>query len=441
MTNLILINKKIKPFKKKISISGDKSISIRCVLLASQAIGRSKITNLLESEDVINALKAIKKLGINFKKVKNNYFINGLGLNGFKPNKNIVINAGNSGTLARLIIGLLVDYKHKVKIIGDKSLSRRDFSRVTEPLKTFGANISSRDGKLPVIISGSEFLRPINYVENIGSAQCKSSVIFAALKTPGKTNIKAKKSRNHTEILLKNLKLPITITTNKNYDLISLNGQNNFDSFSYNVPGDISSASFFLVLTILANNSEIIIKNVNVNLSRFGIIKILNKMNCNIILKNKKKYKGETVADLYVKSVKNIKSISCPANWNSSAIDEYLVIFLVAARAKGISSFKKLSELNKKESPRLDIGLKFLNSIGIKTKRIGDNIKIYGNPNLKLENQYVIKDFMKDHRVFMMSCVAALTFGGKWKIYNKDSVNTSFPKFFKILKKIGARFI
>ena len=364
-----------------------------------------------------------------------------MGLNGFKPNKNIVINAGNSGTLARLIIGLLVDYKHKVKIIGDKSLSRRDFSRVTEPLKTFGANISSRDGKLPVIISGSEFLRPINYVENIGSAQCKSSVIFAALKTPGKTNIKAKKSRNHTEILLKNLKLPITITTNKNYDLISLNGQNNFDSFSYNVPGDISSASFFLVLTILANNSEIIIKNVNVNVSRFGIIKILNKMNCNIILKNKKKYKGETVADLYVKSVKNIKSISCPANWNSSAIDEYLVIFLVAARAKGISSFKKLSELNKKESPRLDIGLKFLNSIGIKTKRIGDNIKIYGNPNLKLENQYVIKDFMKDHRVFMMSCVAALTFGGKWKIYNKDSVNTSFPKFFKILKKIGARFI
>ena len=312
MTNLILINKKIKPLKKKISISGDKSISIRCVLLASQAIGRSKITNLLESEDVINALKAIKKLGINFKKVKNNYFINGLGLNGFKPNKNIVINAGNSGTLARLIIGLLVDYKHKVKIIGDKSLSRRDFSRVTEPLKTFGANISSRDGKLPVIISGSEFLRPINYVENIGSAQCKSSVIFAALKTPGKTNIKAKKSRNHTEILLKNLKLPITITTNKNYDLISLNGQNNFDSFSYNVPGDISSASFFLVLTILANNSEIIIKNVNVNLSRFGIIKILNKMNCNIILKNKKKYKGEKVADLYVKSVKNIKSISCP---------------------------------------------------------------------------------------------------------------------------------
>ena len=441
MSNTLFIKNKLQSFNKTIVVPGDKSLSIRWILFASLASGISSASNLLISEDVLASIEAIKKLGIKVIFKNNKCLIYGKGIDGYNYKKNITINARNSGTLARLLPGLLVNSPFKIKIIGDKSLSRRDFSRVTEPLKTFGANISSRDGKLPVIISGSEFLRPINYVENIGSAQCKSSVIFAALKTPGKTNIKAKKSRNHTEILLKNLKLPITITTNKNYDLICLNGQNNFDSFSYNVPGDISSASFFLVLTILATNSEIIIKNVNVNLSRFGIIKILNKMNCNIILKNKKKYKGETVADLYVKSVKNIKSISCPANWNSSAIDEYLVIFLVAARAKGISSFKKLSELNKKESPRLDIGLKFLNSIGVKTKRIGDNIKIYGNPNLKLENQYVIKDFMKDHRVFMMSCVAALTFGGKWKIYNKDSVNTSFPNFFKILKKIGAKLI
>ena len=124
---------------------------------------------------------------------------------------------------------------------------------------------------------------------------------------------------------------------------------------------------------------------------------------------------------------------------NSSAIDEFIVIFLIAAKANGISIFRNLSELNKKESPRLDIAIKFLSMIGIKVIRKKDNIKIYGNPNLKLKGKYVVKDFLKDHRVFMMSCIAAVTFGGNWKIYDKDSINTSFPKFLKILKNLGAK--
>ena len=206
MKNHIEIKNIIKPFQKKIEISGDKSISIRSVLLASQAIGKSKIYNLLESEDVVNSLKTIKKFGIKYKKFNKYYEIYGFGLNGYKINKNLTINAGNSGTLARLILGLLINSKKQVKLIGDESLSKRDFSRVTNPLKEFGANINTHKNSLPVKIIGSEFLRPINYIEKLGSAQCKSSVMLAAIKTPGKTIIKAKKSRNHTELFFKHLK-------------------------------------------------------------------------------------------------------------------------------------------------------------------------------------------------------------------------------------------
>lgn len=439
MKNHIIINKKIKSFNDEICVSGDKSISIRCVLLASQSIGISKIHNLLESEDVINSLKSIKKLGIKYKKKRDYHLIKGFGLNGFKTNKKINLNAGNSGTFARLILGLLVNSNNEIKIVGDKSLSSRDFSRVTEPLKKFGAILSSNKNSLPVKIIGTKFLRPINYEEKLGSAQCKSAVILAAIKTPGTTKIKAKKSRDHTELLLKSLGFPIKVKKNKNFDFIEINGQNDFRGFNYNIPGDISSSAFFLVLTLLSKESKLKIMNVNVNKSRTGIVKILNMMNANILLKNKKVYKGETVADIYVKSKKNLKSIKCPKNLNSSAIDEFLLIFLVAAKSNGISSFKDLSELNKKESPRLDIAISFLKKIGIKVKRNKDDIKIYGNSKLELNGKFIVENFKKDHRVFMMSCVAALTLGGEWKINDKDSINSSFPKFLKLIKKLGAK--
>ena len=437
--NNVLINEKIKPFKKNIEVSSDKSLSIRCILFASQAIGISKISNLLKSEDVMNALKIIKKLGINYNFKGSILEINGYGINGFNIKKNTIIDAGNSGTLARLILGLLIKTNKKVKLIGDQSLSKRDFLRVADPLSLFGANIKLKNNSLPLEITGTKFLRPINYIENKGSAQCKSTIMLAALNTPGITKIKAKKSRNHTEILFKQLNIPIKIISKGKYDHIEVKGLHQFKSFNYQIPGDISSSAFFIVLTLLSNKSEIVIRRVNINKSRTGIIKILNKMNAKIKYKNKKIYKGEETADIYVKSVKKFKPINCPSSLNSSAIDEFLVIFLVAAKANGISIFKNLGELNKKESPRLDMGINFLSMIGIKTIRKKNNIKIYGNPNLKLNGRYIVKNFYKDHRVFMMSCIAALSFGGKWKIYDKDSINTSFPKFLKILKNLGAK--
>ena len=439
MPNSVLINNKINSFKKKIYVSSDKSLSIRCVLLASQAIGISKISNLLESEDVLNALRAIKKLGINYKRDGKIYKIYGFGLNGFNPKKNTVINAGNSGTLGRLILSLVIKTNNKIKLIGDKSLSKRDFSRVVEPLKLFGAHIKSKKNTLPIEIQGTQFLRPINYFENLASAQVKTACCFAALNTPGTTLIRARKSRNHTEKLLKYLKIPIKVKTAKNFDFIEIKGLKQFNAFNYSIAGDISSSAFFLVLTILSKNSEITIKKINVNESRIGIIKILKMMNCKIILKNKKNYKGEKIADIFVKSTKILKPINCPSKLNSSAIDELILCFLCSAKAKGISTFKDLGELNKKESPRLNIAIKFLRMIGIKVIRKKNNIKIYGNPKLELNGNYYVKNFLKDHRIFMMSCVAALTLGGNWKIDDKDSINTSFPKFLDILKSIGAK--
>ncbi len=439
MSNHILIEKRINAFNKKIFVSSDKSISIRTILLASQAVGISRISNLLESEDVLNSLKTIKKLGIQYKKSGNTYIIEGFGLNGFNTQKKITVNAGNSGTLARLILGLLVKSKKRVKLIGDKSLSKRDFSRVIIPLRKFGVNIRSKKNLLPIQILGSEFLRPIKYNENIGSAQVKSCMILAALNTPGISVFNTKASRNHTELMLKSLKYPIKIEKKRDNDLIEIRGLSQFKGFNYSVPGDISSASFFIVLTLLSKKSEIVIKNVNVNNSRVGIIKILNKMGANIKLKRKKIYKGEKIANIHVKSKENLKAINCHPKLNSSAIDEFLIIFLVAAKSKGISKFKELGEMNKKESKRLNLGVKFLRSIGIKVDRFKNNINIHGNPNLILSKNFEMKNFLKDHRIFFLSCITALTLGGKWKITDKDSINTSFPNFLEILKKIGAQ--
>ena len=437
MSKIIKISQKLKDFNKEINIPGDKSLSIRWVLFSSLAEGTSKAKNLLLSEDVLAAINAIKKLGIKVKLNKKICKIYGDGVDGYKYKRNITINAQNSGTLGRLLSGLLINTKYPIKIIGDKSLSRRDFKRISDPLSKFGAKFNLKKGKyLPLTIFGSKKLIPIIYKESKGSAQCKSSIIFGGMRTDGTTIIKAKKSRNHTELLSKYLKLPIIIKKNKNFDLIKIKKIKKIKAINYDVPSDISSAAFFIILTTLMNNSKIIIKNVNINPSRVGVIKILKKMGARINLKNQEIYKGEKKADIFVQSSKSLKSIKCPTKFNSSAIDEFLGIFLVAAKARGISYFKDLAELNEKESPRLKWGARILNQIGIKTITTNSTIKIFGNPNLKINKKIVIKNYLKDHRVFMTSAIGALAFGGSWAIHDKDSIKSSFPNFLKIISQL-----
>ncbi len=439
MPKPIIINRTIKKYNKKIKVDGDKSLSIRFVLLASQAIGMSKAYNLLKSEDVISTINCLKKLGVKIKWDKKNNFclINGNGLNSYVYKDNLTLNGNNSGTCVRLLTSLLINSSKKIKIVGDKSLSKRDMKRIIDPLTEFGATFYPKNkNTLPLYIKGSNYLTPINYLELKGSSQCKSSVMLAALLAPGETKLMCKPSRNHTELLFKYLKIPIKIKKIKNFEIIKIKGRQNFNAFNYNVPSDISSSAFFIVLTLLSKGSKLILEKVGVNKSRTGVIEILNKMGAKINLKNKKNYKGEIVADIHVKSAKSLKSINCPTKLNTSAIDEFLIIFLAAAKAKGVSYFKNLEELNKKESRRLDWGSKILSMMGVKNKLIKNHgIKIWGQPNLKLNKKYEIKNYLKDHRVMAMSTIAALTLGGEWKIHEPESIKTSFPSFFKILKK------
>ena len=442
MSSYIRINKKIGNFKNSIEIPGDKSISIRLIMLASIAIGKSRLYNLLDAEDISSTINSLKSLGVKILKNKKTVEVFGVGLNGLKVKKNFIINAGNSGTFARLLCGLVAKTDRTIKLVGDKSLSKRDFSRVVIPLNKFGINFRCKNNKLPLIIQGTKNLRPIRYVEEKGSAQVKSAILIASLNTPGETTIKCIPSRNHTELMFKHcLGVPITVKRGNKYEIIKVKGQKQFKCFNYNVPGDVSAASFFIALTILSKNSELIIKNVNVNKTRNGIIEILKKMRGKLTLINKRLYNGEIISDIKVESTYFLKSINCPKRLNTKSIDEFLIIFLLCAKAKGVSTFKDIQELRHKESDRLKIASNFLTKIGIKIVETRDSLKIYGNPSLELSDKFEIKNFLKDHRVFMMSCIAALTMGGDFKIHDRDSINSSFPNFIKILKKLGASII
>ena len=388
MKKTVIIKEKINIFNKTISVQGDKSLSIRWALIASQALGISRAYNLLDSEDVKSTLKALNKLGIKINYKKNYCEIIGKGINGFCYKKNLTLNAENSATLGRCILGCLVRSPYKIKLIGDNSLSKRDFSRVIKPLQEFGATFYPEGKKtLPIYIMGTNFIRPIKFQDNIGSAQIKTSICMAALNSPGETFIKSKRCRDHTEKLFNYLKIPIKIKKEKNYDLIKIKGLKNFKSFNYNIPADPSSSAFFVILTILSKNSSILIKNCLINENRIGFYKTLKRMGANIIFKNKKSYKGEKIADIFCESAKKLKSINLSKNFNnSSMIDEFNSLFIAASFSQGVSTFKGLEELNKKESKRLNWGFKMLKMIGIKTKKIGNHgIKIWG------ESKFTIK--------------------------------------------------
>ena len=437
MPNILIIKERIRKFDKQITVSGDKSISIRWVLFSSLASGVSKAQNLLRSEDVMSAIKAVKKLGIRVNINKKFCKIYGKGINGYRFKKNLTINAENSGTLGRLILGMLINTSHPIKLIGDNSLSKRDFKRVSDPLSKFGASFKlSKNKYLPMTIYGSSDLKSFKYLENKGSAQCKSAVILGGMKAKGTTVIKAKKSRDHTELLCKYLGLPIKVFKKKNYDLIKVRKVKKIKTLDYRIPCDISSGAFFIALAVLSAKSKLTINNVNINPSRIGIVTILKKMGIKIIFKKQKLYKGEKIADIQIESPKNIKPINCNPKLNSGAIDEFLVIFLIAAKANGTSYFKDLSELNQKESPRLKWGAKILNMMGIKTILTKSSIKIIGNPNLVIKKKIIIKDYLKDHRVFMTCVIAALSFGGNWHLHDKDSIKTSFPTFLDIINDL-----
>lgn len=436
----IKINKKIPSFNKTIQVNGCKSSTIRFFFVSSLAYGVSSAKGILESEDVLAAIKIFsKQLGVKIIKKKKIYYVYSNGLDSYKTKNNLKFNCQNSGTVARLLPSVLLNYPQKFKVFGDDSLNKRDMKRVIQPLEKFGMNFYPKNKTtLPLTVQGTEFsIGGHTILQSLASAQQKTLMIFASLLAPGITTIKAKKSRSHTELMLSHFKAGIKISKKKNFDIIKIEGQKNFEATNVNIGGDISSAIFIIALTILSKNSKIKIKNVNLNPTRSAILYVLKKMNAQIKILKKRKKSNEVCGDIVAKSSPNLKSFICPKSLNSNLIDDFVILFFIAAKSKGISYFSGIEELRKKESDRIGVTAKILNQIGIKTKTTKDSIKIWGNPDLSLNKIYKIKS-MYDHRVAMSSVVAGLAFGGTFIISDGHSINTSFPDFIKILRKLGA---
>ena len=439
----VIINKKIKKFNKKIKIPGDKSCSIRAILLASQCIGISKIKNLLESEDVLNCIKALKNsLGIKIIKKNNVYHVYGNGLNSFKLKKKITkIYTGNSGTFARLLFGLLATYPNKFYVHGDQSMNKRDFTRVTQPLRKIGAFFYPHNKKtLPLTIEGTDMPLAQRHVEEKGSAQVKGLILMSALSTPGITTIEEKKiSRNHTELFLKKINADIKIQKLKKGNLISLRGQKNLYSFDYSVGSDPSSAAFLIALTLLRPGSKLVIDNILCNHTRILFIRILKKVNANIKISNLRVVSGELVGSITTYSSK-LKPINISKDIGS-VIDELPILFVLAALTDGISKFKNIGDLKNKESNRLLESKKILDQIGIKNKITKDDMIIYGKEKINFLKKEITINTKGDHRICMSSAILSLLTGVKSKIKNFETVNTSFPGFITLIKNLGGKIV
>jgi len=440
----VSINKKIKKFNKKIKIPGDKSCSLRAILLASQCIGISKIKNLLESEDVLNCINTLKtSLGVKIIKKNNIYQVYGNGLNSFKLKKKITkIYVGNSGTFARLLSGLLSTHPGKFYLYGDKSMNKRDFTRVTEPLEKIGAFFYPKNKKtLPLTIEGTSMPLAQKHVENRGSAQIKGLILMSALSTPGITTVEEKKiSRNHTELFLKKINANIKVKKLKKGNLISLEGQKNLNGFNYTVSSDPSSAAFLIVLTLLTPGSKSTIHNVLCNDTRIFFLKILKKINADIKIKNLRKVSGELVGSITVSFSNKLKPIIVSKDIGKF-IDELPILFVIAALTKGVSRFKNIGDLKHKESNRLLESKKILVQAGIKCKTTKDSIIIYGKDKIETRNKSILVKTKGDHRICMSSIILSLTTGIKTKIENFETVNTSFPGFISIIKKLGGKIV
>jgi 3-phosphoshikimate 1-carboxyvinyltransferase len=439
----VSVNKKIEKFNKKIKIPGDKSCSIRAVLLASQCIGISKIKNLLESEDVLNCINALKiSLGVKIIKKNNIYQVYGNGLNSFKVKKKITkIYVGNSGTFARLLFGLLSTCSRKFYLYGDQSINKRDFTRVTQPLEKIGAFFYPRNKKtLPLIIEGTNMPLAQKHIENRGSAQVKGLILMSALSTPGITAIEEKKiSRNHTELFLKKINADIKVRRLKKGNLITLEGQKNLYSFNYTVSSDPSSAAFLIALTLLTPKSKLVIHNVLCNDTRIFFLKILKNVNANIKINNLRKISGELVGSITVSSSK-LRPIIISKDIGKF-IDELPILFIIAALTKGISKFENVGDLKNKESNRLLECKKILIQAGIKCKITKDSMVIYGKDKIENQNKLILTKTKGDHRICMSSVILSLVTGIRAKIKNFETVNTSFPGFITLIKNLGGNIV
>lgn len=434
-------NSYIGSFKKTIKVDSDKSLSIRSFLIGAISQDISRVKNVLESEDVYSTISCLKKLGVKVSKNgPKSYLIYGKGLGSLFAKKNLHLNFGNSGTLARLLIGILSTTPNiDIRIQGDHSLNKRSMKKLIELMSEFGAEFLPKNKfNFPLKFISTEMPIGINYKSRV-SAQLKSAVMLAGLNSFATTEIiEIEKSRDHTENMLVKNSQAIKIVKGKK-KIIKIFGKKHLDSININVPGDPSSAAFFTALTLLNKNSILKIKNVGLNSTRIGFYELLKKCGAKIKLKNLKKNNEEIYGDIYVESSK-IKPIKASKEYYVKATDEYPILFVIAALTKGISIFRGINDLANKESNRIKEMQTILKQVGIKTVATKDGIKIYGKTFIENKNKKINVPDLGDHRICMSTLILSLITGVKTKINNFETVYTSSPSFLKIIKSLGGKF-
>ena len=437
----LIINNRVSSFKKSIVADSDKSISIRSFLIGAISHNISYAKNVLESEDVLSTIKCLKKLGVKIKKKKSgSYLIYGKGLGSLTAKKNIVLDFGNSGTLARLLVGILSTTPNiQANIKGDHSLNKRSMKKLINLMTKFGAFFLPKNKfNFPLRMISTEMPIGINYEAGV-SAQLKSAVIFAGLNSFGDTEIMEQvNSRDHTENMLLDNTQTIKIKNSKK-KLIKICGKKYLNPININVPSDPSSAAFFTALTLLNQNSSVKIKNVGLNPTRIGFYQLLKKQGAKIKFNNLKKENNELRGDILVKSSK-LRPIKASKNYYVNSTDEYPILFILAGLTNGTSVFKGIEDLANKESNRITEMQKVLKQIGIKSKATKNELKIYGKGMLDANDKKINVPNIGDHRICMSSFILAVLTGAKTKIKNFETVYTSSPSFLKTMKLLGAKY-
>ncbi|MSS63568.1 3-phosphoshikimate 1-carboxyvinyltransferase [Velocimicrobium porci] len=422
----------VSSLKGELSVPGDKSISHRAIMLGSLANGLTEITNFLDGEDCLSTIRCFKEMGIKITQTKDTVAITGNGLYNLSAPKS-TLNVGNSGTTARLLSGILAGQTFESTITGDESIQSRPMKRIIEPLSSMGADIASIYGNdcAPLHIKGSK-LTGISYQSPIASAQVKSSILFAGLYADGTTSVtEPYLSRNHSELMLQafgaNVKTEnttITITPSVN----ELAGQ------KIKVPGDISSAAYFIAAALIVPNSEIKLCNIGINPTRDGILQICQKMGADIKIENQHTTNGELVADLIVRS-SSLTGTTIEGEIIPTLIDEIPIISVLACVANGTTIIKDAAELKVKESNRIDAMVKNLSKMGADITATEDGMIIHGGKPL----HGTLIDSKKDHRVAMSCIIASLIADGPTGLSDFSCINISYPNFLNDLSKLHSQ--
>jgi 3-phosphoshikimate 1-carboxyvinyltransferase len=422
-------------------VPGDKSISHRSLILGALSIGKTKIHGLLEGQDVIDTAKAMSSFGALVEKDKNGeWTVNGFGVGGFaEPNK--VIDCGNSGTGVRLIMGAMSTSDITATFTGDASLNERPMARITEPLNLFGAKtFSRRNGKLPITVVGSEAPIPITYHTPVASAQIKSAILLAGLNSPGTTTvIEKEKTRDHTERMLQGFGANIRSEQTRKGNIISLEGYSELKAQEISVPRDPSSAAFPVCAALITEGSDIVVPNIGLNPTRSGLFETLREMNANITYENENFQGGEPMADIRAKFSPDMAGIDVPAERAASMIDEYPILSVVAAFAKGKTMMRDVRELRVKESDRIDSMAKGLRSNGLEIEEGEDWWSVEGREIDGVDGGGFCKTFL-DHRIAMSFLVLGMASKRAITIDDSSPITTSFPSFESLMFQIGADF-